>query len=98
MEEATRRRKELMTWAYAAPRLIRRIDDVRCLPNVTASQALEVESISERIGILLRAIHEVVEADESDERLTASMDCLREKVTSADATLNRLLRPGSVKG
>ena len=58
MEEANRRRlsiaKELMTWAYAAPRLIRRIDDVRCLPNVTASQPLEVESISERIGILLR--------------------------------------------
>jgi hypothetical protein len=98
MDETTRRwlsiSRELMTWAYITPRLIRRIDDVICLPKVTPVQTVEVESIGQRIGVLLSSIHAAVEADHSYEPLTARLDRLREEIVSADVTLNRLLGIG----
>jgi hypothetical protein len=98
MDETARRRlsvsRELMTWAYITPRLIRRIDDVLCLPNVTPVQTVEVESIGQRIGVLLSSIHAAVEADYSYEQLTATLDCLREEIAAADVTLKPTSRTG----
>jgi hypothetical protein len=98
MDETTCRQlsisQELMICANATPRLIRRIDKVLCLPNVTPVQTVEVESIGQRIGVLLRSIHAAVEADHSYEQLAASLDRLREEIAAADVTLNRLLGSG----
>jgi hypothetical protein len=98
MDETTRRRvsiaNELMTWAYATPRLMRRIDSVVCLQEIGPSQAHEAESIGKRIALLFTAIHEAIKADDTSYgRLTASMDRLLEELSAADATLDRLLRP-----
>jgi hypothetical protein len=73
---------------------MRRIDSVVCLPNISPSQAREAQLIGERIALLFSAIHDAIKAnDESYERLTASMDRLREEIVAADVTLDRLLRP-----
>jgi hypothetical protein len=94
MNETTRRQmsiaKELMTWVCAMPRLISRIDEVVCLPNITSGQKLEVELIRHRIEDLFRNLHASVEADEGCERLTASMDRIREEIAAADDKLDRL--------
>src|ERR1700728_1235045 len=95
MDETSRRRgsiaSELMTWAYATPRLMRRIDSVVCLQEISPSPAREAESIGQRIALLSTAIHDPIEADgESYERLTASMDRLREELSAADTTLDWL--------
>jgi hypothetical protein len=98
VDETARRRlsisRELMTCAYITPRLIRRIDDGLCLPNVTPVRTIEVESIGQRIGVLLKSIHAAVEADHSYEQLSASLDRLREEIAAADLTLNQLLGTG----
>jgi hypothetical protein len=97
MDETNRRQvsitRELMTWAYAMPRLIGRIDDVPCLPRITRSQMIEAESIRQRIRVVLSALHAAVEADEEFERLTANMDRLREEIAAADVTLDRICMP-----
>ena len=93
MDETTRRRlsisREMTTWAYITPRLIRRIDDALCLPNVTPVQTVEVESIGQRIGVLLRSIHAAVASDHGYEHLSASLDHLREEIAAANVTLNQ---------
>jgi hypothetical protein len=43
--------RELMTWAYATPRLIRRIDSALCLPHLTEAQKLDLETMSDRNSV-----------------------------------------------
>jgi hypothetical protein len=97
MDENQHRRlsiaRELMTWANALPRLIQQIDEVASLPRLTEMQTSYVESIAERLGVLLRAIQAAVASDESYEHLTASVDQLREEIITATDTLDRMLQP-----
>jgi hypothetical protein len=83
--------RELLTWAYATPRLIRRIDSALCLPHLTEAQKFDLETMSDRIGIRFRSIQKVIESDGSYERLLASTDRLREEIAASEATLDRLL-------
>jgi hypothetical protein len=82
-----------MTWARAMPRLIRRIDSALCLQHLTEVQKFDLETTSDRIGIQFRAIQQVIEHDESYERLLASMERLRGEIAASEATLDRLLMP-----
>ncbi len=97
MPETLRRRMsiatELATWSDAMPSLLRKVDVVLELPNLTATQRLDIELITARVGSVFMAIGVAVEADASCERLVATMDRLREEITAADATLDGLLRP-----
>jgi hypothetical protein len=96
MDEIQRHRlfiaRELRTWTADLPRLIRRIDGALELPDISDSQAFEAESIVERIGLLLRSIQAAVNSGESNARLSASADRLREEVAAADATIDALLK------
>ena len=95
MDENSQRRqsivRELLTWAYATPRLIRRIDLALRLPHLTKAQKCDLETMSDRIGIRFRSIQKVIESDGSYERLLASTDRLREKIAASEATLDRLI-------
>jgi hypothetical protein len=82
--------KELIKWADAMPRLIERIDDVLKLPFISETQAVEIESIAERVETLFLGIREAVN-DHNYNRLVASVDRLREEIVAGDATLDRLL-------
>jgi hypothetical protein len=42
---------EMMTWAYAMPLLIRRIDSALCLPHLTEAQKLDLETMSDRNSV-----------------------------------------------
>jgi hypothetical protein len=75
------------------PSLIRRIDAALFLPDLTETQKLDLETMSDRIGIQLRSIQKVVNSDGSYERLLASMDRLREELATSETTLDRLLLP-----
>jgi hypothetical protein len=83
--------RELMTWAYAMPRLIRRIDSALCLKGLTETQKFDLETMADRIGIQFRSIQTVIDSDGSYERLLASMERLREEIATSEATLDRLL-------
>jgi hypothetical protein len=87
--------RELLTWAYATPRLIRRIDSAFRLPHLTEGQKFDLETMSGRIGIRFRSIQKVIGSDGSFERLFASTDLLREEIAASEATLDRLLTPRS---
>jgi hypothetical protein len=97
MAETMRRRisiaQELATWSDALPGLLRKLDVVLELPNLTATQRLDIDLIAARIGSVFVAIGLAVDADASCERLLATMDRLREEITAADATLDGLLKP-----
>jgi uncharacterized membrane protein YczE len=58
------------------PRLLRKIDVVLELTYITETQTLDIELIAVRVGMVLMAIGEAVNADASCDRLTASMDRL----------------------
>lgn len=45
-----------MTWAYAMPQLIRRIDSALCLPHLSEVQKFDLETMADRIGIQFRSI------------------------------------------
>jgi phage terminase Nu1 subunit (DNA packaging protein) len=96
MDETRRRRlsiaRELAAWVGAIPRLLRKIDEVLKLPHVTEAQAVDIDSIKELIRTLILSIREAVD-DEDLNRLSASIDRLREKISAADRTLDRLLKP-----
>jgi hypothetical protein len=97
MAETMRRRisiaQEWATWSDALPGLLRKLDVVLELPNLTATQRLDIDLIAARIGSVFVAIGLAVDADASCERLLATMDRLREEITAADATLDGLLKP-----
>jgi hypothetical protein len=84
--------KELMTWADALPRILAKIDDVLKLPNITIAQAKEIESIANTVGAVFVGIREAARADDYD-RLMAGVDRLREEIMTADAVLDRLIKP-----
>jgi hypothetical protein len=96
MDETRRRRfsiaRELATWAGAIPRLLKKIDEVLKLPHVTEVQAVDIDSIKELVRTLILSIREAVD-DEDLNRLSASIDRLREEISAADRTLDRLLKP-----
>jgi hypothetical protein len=75
------------------PRLIQRIDSALCLPDLTEAQKFDLETMSDRIGIQFGSIQQVIELDESYERLIASVERLREQIATSEATLDRLLVP-----
>jgi hypothetical protein len=102
MDDASRQRleiaRELVAWTADLPRLVRRIDSALELPRISDAQAFEAESIVERIGLLLRGIQTSINSGETNERLSASADRLREEIAAADATLDRLLGAAREKG
>jgi len=96
MGENERRRlsiaQELKRSADAIPRLLRKIDQVLELPDITRAQALDAELIAARIGMVFFAIKKAVVADAGYEQLVASTDRLREEITTANATLDGLIK------
>jgi hypothetical protein len=96
MDESKRRRlsiaRELKTWAGDLPRVLSKIDRVLKLSYITEAQAADIESIAELVRTVLLELREAVEADDYD-RMIASVDRLHEGITTADATLDRLLTP-----
>jgi hypothetical protein len=84
--------RELRTLACRMPRLIRRIDDVLRLPQITDAQTIAIELLPERISIGLRVIQAAINADEDCDRLIASMDRLRENFLEGEAAIDRLLK------
>jgi hypothetical protein len=85
--------RELLEWRNEIPALIRRIDRVLCVSGISDTMTAETESIADRIGLLLVAIRETINRDESYEQLTASVDRLRVEIAASEATLDRWLRP-----
>ena len=81
-----------MSSAYAIPRLNGRITEVLRLPGLTEAQTAELESIPERIGILIESIQEALGADDGYSRLIENMNRLRREIAAADATVHRLLK------
>jgi hypothetical protein len=96
MDRNQRRRlsiaRELMTWSVALPSVLTKIDQVLKLRDVKETQAAEIESIAELVGTVFLGISEAVDADDYD-RLIVSVDRLREEIVTADAILDRLLKP-----
>jgi hypothetical protein len=86
--------KELMTWGDALSRILAKIDQMLQSPNITVAQATDVESISDHVGIVIQGIKEAVRTNDYD-RLIASVDRLREEIATAEASLDRMLRPES---
>jgi hypothetical protein len=84
--------RELEISTAELPRLIRRVDEVLASEDTTDSQALEAESIIERIEIVLRDIQTVINSGENEEQLRASADLLRQEIAAADQTIDKLLR------
>jgi hypothetical protein len=84
--------KELMTWADALPRILGKIDEVLKSPDITTAQATDIESIAETVGAVFLGIREAARADDYD-RLMAGVDRLREEIMTADAVLDRLIKP-----
>jgi hypothetical protein len=97
MDNASRQRleiaRELAAWTADLPRLVRRIDSALELPQISDAQAFEAESIIERIKLLLRGVQAAINCGNSNERLSASLDRLREEIAAADETLDGLLKP-----
>jgi|HubBroStandDraft_2_1064218.scaffolds.fasta_scaffold2152553_1 hypothetical protein len=85
--------QELATWSDAMPGLLRKLDVVLELSNLTATQRLDIELITVRIGSVFVSIGVAVDADASCERLLAIVDRLRDEMAAADATLEGLLKP-----
>ena len=96
MDENQRRRlsiaKELMMWGNAVPHVLAKIDKVLKLREVSETQASDIESIAEIVGTVFLGIREAVDSDDYD-RLVAGVDRLREEIVTANAILDRLLKP-----
>jgi hypothetical protein len=87
--------KGLATWAAAIPRLLRKIDVVLELSDITETQALAIEVIEERVGTVLRTIVDAVKTDASYDLLIAITDRLREEIMEGDLALDRMLQRAS---
>ena len=83
--------RELMTWVDALPRVLAKIDQVSKLPDITETQANNIESMAERVGIIFLGIREAVDSDDYD-RTIAGVDRLRKEILTADTILDRLLK------
>jgi hypothetical protein len=93
---ATRQRRallaeDLLTSAGAVPHLLRGIAEVLRQPQLTATHALEVESIAERIELLFLSIKEAGICNHQD-RLIASVERLREEIAEGEAVLDRVFK------
>jgi hypothetical protein len=85
--------RELMDWSNEFPALLQRIDRALTLTSISDAMTVEIELTADRIGLLLIAIRETINRDESYEQLAACVDRLRLEITSSEATLDQLLRP-----
>src|SRR5271154_7112306 len=96
MDEDRERRifiaRELATWAGVIPRLLHKMDGVLGLPQVSETQALAIEQITDKIGILYSSLRQSHEKEDY-ERMIASSDRLREEIQAANATLDQMLAP-----
>jgi hypothetical protein len=81
-----------MSCAYAIPPLNARINEVLRLPRLTEAQTVQLESIPERIGVLIESIKEVLDADDGYSRLIGNINRLRGEIAAADARVDRLLK------
>jgi hypothetical protein len=61
------------------------------IPDITETQANNIESMAERVGTIFLGIKEAVDSDDYD-RTIAGVDRLREEILTADTILDRLLK------
>jgi hypothetical protein len=96
MDEERERRisiaRELATWAGVIPRLLHKMDEILRLPHVSEDQALAIEQITNKIGILYRSLRQAHEKGEY-QRMIASSDRLREEIQAANGALDQMLAP-----
>lgn len=94
MPERRRRRLaiavELRTWADALPNVLSKISRVRHWPRITDAQATDIEKIAANMDAVLCCIRAAVDAEDYD-RVSASVDRLREEIIRANRTLDRML-------
>jgi hypothetical protein len=85
--------QDLSNSSGAVARLLSKVGQVLSQPHITGYQAIEVESIAERVELLFLAIQEAAGRKDYD-LLLASVERLEMEIWAGEARLEAILKAG----